>query len=76
MRTCRCGRRNAGRKKTKPTDKSQPDPDLVRLQQRLSDHLGCPVTLRHGGKGGSLVLHYSGEDSFQGLLERLGYSED
>ena len=63
-------------KKTKPTDKSQPDPDLVRLQQRLSDHLGCPVTLRPGGKGGSLVLHYSGEDSFQGLLERLGYSED
>lgn len=65
-------------KKTKPssTPVSAPDPDLARLQQRLSDHLGCPVTLRAGGKGGSLVLHYSSEDSLQGLLERLGYSED
>ena len=63
-------------KKTGPPGVSQPDPDLARLQQRLSDHLGCPVTLRSGRKGGSLVLHYSSEDSLQGLLERLGYSED
>ena len=63
-------------KKTKPSGTPEPDPDLTRLQQRLSDHLGCPVTLRSGRKGGSLVLHYSGEDSLQGLLERLGYSED
>lgn len=61
---------------TKPSSASEPDPDLMRLQQRLSDHLGCPVTLRRGRKGGNLVLHYSSEDSLQGLLERLGYSED
>ncbi len=63
-------------KKTKPSSPPDPDPDLTRLQQRLSDHLGCPVSLRSGRKGGSLVLHYSSEDSLQGLLERLGYSED
>ena len=63
-------------KKTKPSSTPEPDPDLTRLQQRLSDHLGCPVTLRSGRKGGSLMLHYSSEDSLQGLLERLGYSED
>ncbi len=63
-------------KKTKPSSPPEPDPDLTRLQQRLSDHLGCPVSLRSGRKGGSLVLHYSSEDSLQGLLERLGYSED
>ena len=63
-------------KKTKSSSTPEPDPDLTRLQQRLSDHLGCPVTLRSGRKGGSLVLHYSSEDSLQGLLERLGYSED
>ena len=63
-------------KKTKPSSTPEPDPDLTRLQQRLSDHLGCPVSLRSGRKGGSLVLHYSSEDSLQGLLERLGYSED
>lgn len=63
-------------KKPKPPRTAEPDPDLTRLQQRLSDHMGCPVTLRSGRKGGSLVLHYSSEDSLQGLLERLGYSED
>ena len=63
-------------KKTKSSSTPEPDPDLTRLQQRLSDHLGCPVNLRSGRKGGSLVLHYSSEDSLQGLLERLGYSED
>jgi len=62
--------------KAKPSSTPEPDPDLMRLQQRLSDHLGCPVSLRSGRKGGSLVLHYSSEDSLQGLLERLGYSED
>ena len=63
-------------KKPRPSRTPEPDPDLTRLQQHLSDHLGCPVTLRPGRKGGSLVLHYSSEDSLQGLLERLGYSKD
>ena len=63
-------------KKVKPSKNPEPDPDLTRLQQRLSDHLGCQVTLRRGKKGGNLVLHYSSEESLQGLLERLGYSED
>jgi len=69
-------RRAQKTKKTKSPSTSEPDPDLARLQQRLSDHLGCPVTLRPGRKGGNLVLHYSSDDSLQGLLERLGYSED
>jgi len=69
-------RRAQKTKKTKSPSASEPDPDLTRLQQRLSDYLGCPVTLRPGRKGGNLVLHYSSDDSLQGLLERLGYSED
>lgn len=69
-------RRAQKTKKAKSPGASEPDPDLARLQQRLSDHLGCPVTLRPGRKGGNLVLHYSSDDSLQGLLERLGYSED
>ena len=63
-------------KKAETSGTPEPDPDRARLQQRLSDHLGCPVTLRSARKGGSLVLHYSSADSLQGLLERLGYSED
>ncbi len=69
-------RRAQKTKKAKSPSTSEPDPDMTRLQQRLSDHLGCPVTLRPGRKGGNLVLHYSSDDSLQGLLERLGYSED
>lgn len=69
-------RRAQKARQTQSPGTSEPDPDLARLQQRLSDHLGCPVTLRPGRKGGNLVLHYSSDDSLQGLLERLGYSED
>ena len=60
----------------KGRSKTVTDPDLLRLQQRLSDLLGCPVTLRSAGKGGSVMLRYSDGDSLQGLLDRLGYSED
>lgn len=69
-------RRAQKTQKTKSPGTQEPDPDLMRLQQRLSDHLGCPVTLRPGRKGGNLLLRYSSDDSLQGLLERLGYSED
>ena len=60
----------------KNQDRPDADPDVVRLQQRLSDLLGCPVTLRPASKGGSMMLRYSDDDSLQGLLDRLGYSED
>ena len=57
-------------------DPPSPDPDLQRLQQRLSDHLGCPVTVRSGRRGGQLVVRYSSAESLQGLLARLGYTDD
>lgn len=63
--------KGAGPKKPPPQD-----PDLKRLQQRLSDHLGCPVTVRSGRRGGQLVVRYSSADSLQGLLARLGYTDD
>lgn len=72
----RATERRAKKSQSSKSSASSPDPDLTRLQQRLSDHLGCPVALRPKSKGGSLVLRYSNESSLQGLLERLGYSED
>ena len=57
-------------------EKPRPDPDVVRLQQRLSDILGYPTTLRQNRKGGTLMVRYSNETSLQGLLDRLGYSEE
>ncbi len=63
-------------KGAEPEDMPQPDPDLQRLQQRLSDHLGCPVTVRSGRQGGQLVVRYNSAESLQGLLGRLGYTDD
>lgn len=60
----------------KRKDPPRQDPDLERLQQRLSDHLGCPVTVRSGRRGGEVIVRYSSDDSLQGLLARLGYSDD
>lgn len=48
------------------------DPDVVRLEQDLSDRLGTAVSIksRAGGKG-ELVIRYDSLDQFDGLLERL-----
>lgn len=48
------------------------NPDVVRLEQDLSDRLGTAVSIksRAGGKG-ELVIRYDSLDQFDGLLERL-----
>ncbi len=61
----------------KETPEKTEDPDVLRLQQKLSDLVGCSVTLRpRRDGGGQLVMSYSGQESLQGILQKLGYSED
>ena len=65
-------------KDDKPTPSKTPqDPDTVRLQQRLSDMIGCPVSVveRRDG-GGRMVIRYSTPQSLQQVLDKLGYRED
>ena len=48
------------------------DPDLVRLEQDLSDRVGAPVQVQSGARGkGKLVISYSSLDELDGILEHI-----
>ncbi|MFM1987493.1 MAG: putative chromosome-partitioning protein parB [Pseudomonadota bacterium] len=49
------------------------DADLLRLQERLAEHLGAPVELKANAKGrGTLIVHFNTIEQFEGLREALG----
>ncbi len=54
------------------------DPDTRRLEQRLTDQLGAPVSIkqRQGGKGGQVVIRYTSLEELDGVLRHLGISSD
>lgn len=55
--------------KTKP----RPDPDIVRLQEDLAQHLGTMVSLKAQKKGsGKLIISYDSLDRLDAILARLG----
>ena len=48
------------------------DPDVQRLQNRMSEELGARVRIQHQASGkGRLVIRYNSADEFDGILERL-----
>jgi ParB family chromosome partitioning protein len=48
------------------------DPDLVSLEQDLSDRVGAPVQVQQGQKGkGKLVISYNSLDELDGILEHI-----
>jgi ParB family chromosome partitioning protein len=60
---------------TEPDREAAParrDPDLVHLEQGLSDRLGAPVQVQHNQKGkGKLIISYSSLDELDGILEHI-----
>ena len=62
--------RRAGNKpEPKPT---AVDPDIRRLEIRLSEKLGAGVSINHTKKGGGkVVISYASLDDLQGILSRL-----
>ncbi len=58
------------RKKSAPA--AEPDPDVRRLLQDLSDRLGAPVDLKpsRGGKG-RLVIRYNSLEELEGILSHI-----
>lgn len=49
------------------------DPELRRMQERLSDALQTEVRIQPGPKGsGKLVIAFSSLENFEGLVERIG----
>lgn len=63
-------------KKKAAANTKRADADTRRLESNLAQQLGQPVQVRHTSKGkGRLVISYSSLDELDGLLGRLGYSE-
>ncbi|MBI5450241.1 MAG: ParB/RepB/Spo0J family partition protein [Gammaproteobacteria bacterium] len=59
---------------TRPAVTAQPqqDPDILRLQDELSQRLGATVSLQHSAKGkGKLVISYHNLDELEGILAHI-----
>ena len=54
----------------------RPDPDIVRLQNRMGEALGARVRIQHQASGkGKLVIMYNNSEEFEGILDRLDLSD-
>ena len=58
--------------KNKPQHKSETvSPELKSLEDQLRTLLGTKVSLKHGKKGGTVVIHYYSEEELEALFERF-----
>jgi len=56
----------------RPSARASRDPDIQRLEARLSDRLGASVLIRHGSGGkGRLEIRYNSLDELDGILEHI-----
>ena len=56
----------------RPSSRASRDPDIQRLEARLSDRLGASVQIRHGTGGkGRLEIRYNSLDELDGILEHI-----
>lgn len=52
--------------------KVEPDPDILRLEQKISDSLCTEVKIKTAGKGvGQLVINFHNNDELDGILQHL-----
>lgn len=57
---------------TKKPGKNEKDPDIERLEQRISDSLCAEVRIKTGKKGaGQLVINFHNNDELDGILQQL-----
>jgi ParB family transcriptional regulator, chromosome partitioning protein len=54
-----------------PRPPSEPDADVLALQDRLRETLSTRVELHHGPKGGRMVIHYYSDEELEALIERI-----
>lgn len=56
----------------KKTASTKKDPDISRLEERLTERLGAPVNIRQKGKGkGCLEITYTSLDVLEGILSKI-----
>jgi ParB family chromosome partitioning protein len=64
---------NTGGTKGRTLASGEPDRDMLRLQQQLSDILAASVSVKANKKGrGKMTIEFSGPEQFDGLLDQLG----
>lgn len=59
-----------------PRTQKNKDREIVRLEERLGELIGCPVELDHHDGAGELRIRYANLDVLGGVLERLGYESN
>lgn len=53
-------------------EKTEPDPDIQRLEQKISESLCAEVKIKTGKKGaGQLVIHFHNNDELDGILQHF-----
>ena len=57
---------------TKTVKVSRKDPDIIKLEERLTERLGAPVAIKQKAKGkGCLEISYSSLDVLDGILSKI-----
>ncbi len=51
-------------------------PEVLALEERLRGRLGTRVSLRHGKKGGSLVIYYYSDEELVNIISQILLDED
>jgi ParB family chromosome partitioning protein len=51
--------------------KNVPPPEIQAIEERLRAQLGTKVTLRHGKKGGSLIIRYYSDEELNALISTI-----
>lgn len=60
-----------------PSDKDRADPDILRMEEKLSGQLQARVKIRHRQNGsGQVSISYANLDEFGGIVERLVSQRD
>jgi ParB family chromosome partitioning protein len=65
-----------GTDKKAPTPQASKDADTRRLEQRMTETIGAPVSIKHSTQGkGEVTIKYSSLDELDGVLKHLGFSD-
>lgn len=61
---------NPGGGKPRPAAKTK-DPDIVHMEQQLSERLGAPVEVEHKGNSGRVTIRFHSLEELEGILEHI-----
>jgi ParB family chromosome partitioning protein len=53
------------------TPKKASAPEVLAVEERLRNYFGTRVSLKHGKKGGSLVIYYYSDEELDGLVSQI-----